>query len=145
MKSLSVYTVHINAKETSKQGDIDKVIILKEGFSFMAFIFHFFWLAYKRVWIPAAVVFVAFTLLGSLERSQILVLEQGIVLQLGLMLYVGFSAHDWLRKSLEIRGYTFAGVVTARDDVEAYQRFFDRYMHPKPQHVTSGNDAVVVS
>lgn len=136
MKSLGIYTVHIN---TTKVADapIEGVVILKEGFSLWAFMFHFFWLAYKRVWVPAATVFVAFMLLGALEQSGRITLEQGIVLQLGLVIYVGLCANDWLRKALEIRGYSFAGVVTARDNVEAYQRFFDRYTSPPAYNLST--------
>lgn len=144
MQSMKIYTVHINTKKAVQPVTIDDVVILKEGFCLWAFLFHFFWLAYKRVWIPAAAVFLAFMLFGGLEQTGKISIEQGMVLQLGLVAYVGFSAHDWLRKALEGRGYTFAGVVTARDDIDAYQRFFDRYIHSRDYHVASGH-AVVTS
>jgi hypothetical protein len=144
MKSLNVYTVHINTKGKTQISDIENVVILKEGFALWAFLFHFFWLFYKRVWIPGIVVFLAFMLLGGLEQSGTLSTQQGVVIQIGLVVYIGFCANDWLRKTLEIQGYTFAGVVTARDGIEAYQRFFDRYTHSQAYHVVPGS-AVVAS
>lgn len=144
MRSMNIYTVHINTKKANLPLAIDSVVILKEGFSFYACLLHFFWLAYKRIWIPAAVVFVAFALLGALERGAFISVEYSAMVQFGIMVYVGFSAYDWLRKSLELRGYTFAGVVTARDDIEAYQRFFDRYTR-RSSHDVVLSGAVVTS
>lgn len=123
---MKIYTVHLDAKHPQA---IDKAVFMKEGFSFYAFLFHFFWLLYHRVWVKGGIVFAVFLLFSVLEMRGIIPPEHSAILQLGLQVYVGFLASDWRRRALEKTGYSFAGVSSGRDEIDAQQRFFDRYTH----------------
>lgn len=122
--SMKIFTVHLNTKH---HVSIEKAMFIKEGFSLYGFFLHFFWLFYYRIWIEGAIVFCIFMLFGMLEAKGLVPVVHTAILQLGLQAYIGFAGPDWLRRALERRGYSFVGVVSGKDEVDAQQRFFDRY------------------
>ena len=48
------------------------------------------------------------------------------VLQLGLFVYIGFSAFDWQRSGLKRKGYSLYAVVSGKNLADAELRFFDK-------------------
>ena len=121
---MKIYTVHIDAKHNAP---IDDAVFIKEGFSVWAFLFHMLWLAYHRTWMWAGIVLAFFLIAGALEQQELVPVVYSAIAQFGFQIYIGLTGQDWRRKALDARGFTFAGVVSARDDIEAHQRFFDRY------------------
>jgi hypothetical protein len=92
-------------------------VVLREGFSWGALLFGPFWLLLHRAWIPAALSFAAFVLVGALLRDPF----QDVV-TLGLMLLLGLTGNDLLAWSLERRGFLLAHVITARTEADALAR-----------------------
>jgi hypothetical protein len=106
--------------------------LVRDGFSFWAFLFGPLWLALHRVWIPAILMLVASILIGRLTVPPV-----STVLELGLMVLIGLSARDLQRWSLERRGYRLAYPIVARSEETALLRLLDaradlgaRYLPP---------------
>lgn len=92
-------------------------ILVPEGFSWLAMIFGPLWLAAHRAWIPAAIV-LALDVIGAFLLPEPL----SFVLDAGLAILVGLSAHDLRRWSIENRGYLLTHVIAAGDEAEALGR-----------------------
>tara|TARA_A100001037_G_C15033347_1_gene582042 strand:- start:591 stop:956 length:366 start_codon:yes stop_codon:yes gene_type:complete len=102
-------------------------ILLKDGFSFMAFVFSGFWALWHRMWFVSAMIFGGWGLLEFLLTFTGAVNELRLVMTMGFSLIVGFGAHDWLSSSLLRRGYSLGGLVVAPRLDAALRRWFDQY------------------
>ena len=89
-------------------------VLVREGFSWGAFLFGPLWLAAHRVWIPAVLGLVATGLIVLLTTE-----ATSVVLVGGLMLLLGLSGFDLRRWSLDHRGYLLGQVLTGRSESEA--------------------------
>jgi hypothetical protein len=90
--------------------------LLAEGFSIWALLFGPVWLLAHRAWIPAALVFAAEILCGLLPGR----LEWACAALLAVV--CGVLGRDWVRWSLERRGFEVAHVLAARDEDAALAR-----------------------
>ncbi|ABS62856.1 conserved hypothetical protein [Parvibaculum lavamentivorans DS-1] len=123
---MRIYTVH------ELQGaplDGAGLVLVKEGFSFPAFLFSWAWLLWQRLWIAfgfwlllvAATSFIVERLLGA---------EAATVCSLALQLLLGFEANDIRRWTLERKGYRLTGIVGGSSLEEAERNFFARWDGP---------------
>ncbi len=103
---MTFWTVHVRAGNAP--------VLVREGFSWGAFLFGPLWLAGHRAWIPAALALAA----GSLI---VILLPPGIagVTMFALAILLGLSGQDFRRWSMDHRGFTLAQVITARSEPEA--------------------------
>jgi len=95
-------------------------LLVREGFSFGAFLFGPLWLALHRAWIPAVLALVATVLIVKLTLP-----PASMVLLLGEMVLLGLSGRDLQRWSLTRRGYPLAHAVVARNADAALVRLLD--------------------
>lgn len=93
-------------------------VLLPEGFSWGAFLFGPVWLLIQRAWIPAALYVVVTVVLSALPLPQ----GASTVIGLAISVLAGVLGRDWVRWSLERRGYTEGAVLAARDGDAAYAR-----------------------
>jgi len=92
-------------------------ILVRESWSWGAFLFGPLWLIAHRAWIPAVMdVAATIVLLAALPDS-----VQGPAL-FGLAVILGLLGRDMVRWSLNRRGYTLAHVLAARDEDGALGR-----------------------
>ena len=125
-KGGDIYTVHEkpDAREPS-----DRIVLVREGFAFWAFVLTVLWLLHHRCWRMAAVYVL---LLASVEYAGrtlgLNALTLG-VLQLGLQCWLGMVANDARRAALARSGYDEIAVVCAESQLLAERRYFDR-LHP---------------
>lgn len=119
----AIYTVHENADAAEPS---DRIVLVREGFAFWAFAFHFLWLLSQRLWVTALLflgVMVALEHYGTqVGLSNITV----AVLQFALQLLLGFAARDLQRFKLVRAGYREIGIVCAESELLAERRYFDR-------------------
>jgi hypothetical protein len=126
---MSVYTV---LEPRHRSGSIaeraDRVVFVRDGFSWSAFAFAPLWLAYRRLWLAllayaTAVVILAFGswLAGVGSGGQILI---------GALIgwLVGMEAGNLRRWTMVRHGWQELGTVVAGDRDEAEQRFFDAWV-----------------
>jgi hypothetical protein len=100
------YTAHLKPGE--------QPVLVKEGWSWGAFLFGPLWLAAQRAWLPAAALLALMVLLGALPG--------GWVLVGALAVLAGLMGRDAVRWSLDRRGFECAAVLAARDEDTALGR-----------------------
>ena len=111
---------------------LEKAVILKDGFSFPAFLLTGVWLLYKRLWWPFAL-FAAIWLAAAWGLPKLGLPQQAIALvQLVISLFLGHEGHAMLERKLVADGWRLAGVVEARDMDEAERRFFEQALDAAP-------------
>lgn len=122
---MRVYTVH--CRPGSREPDADASLV-KEGFSWPAFLIPPLWLLYHRLWAALfAVVIVGLVLDIGLDfagAGPITVFIAGA----GFSVFVGFGANDWRRRKMTRLGLPMVGIVAAGDHDAAMRRYFD--LHP---------------
>ena len=92
-------------------------VLLREGWSWGAFLLGPLWLLSQRAWVPGVVV-----LALTLAFSALAPAPTRAVLALGLGTLLGLLGRDLVRWSLERRGYQLAHVLAARDEGGALGR-----------------------
>lgn len=135
-----VYTAHEPVPSAfSPEERAEQVVFVREGFTWLGFLFPLPWLLFNRLWLPTlmALGFMALLALTAKEFS----LPQASVGLLGLLLnfIVGFEGNNLKRWKLERRGYAFLATVVGRDFDEVESRFF-RAWYPG---IASGADPVL--
>ncbi len=101
------------------------LLLVKEGFSWPAFVFTFLWALWGRMWWPAIVLFSTVILVGWAA------VELGIgegaetIVSIALGLAIGFAGNDIRRWYLERQGYQEVALVTGRNTEDAMRRFLD--------------------
>jgi hypothetical protein len=91
-------------------------VLVREGFSWGAFLFGPLWLLAHRLWLPALLWFAAAAVLILLARFG------GAALLPALQFLLGCHARDLQRRALARRGYAQAHVVAERDEELALAR-----------------------
>jgi hypothetical protein len=124
MFRLQVYTVHINPNDPAPY---EKAEFIAEGFNWAAFVFGLLYALYKRLWFPAAVIFVVDLFLMSLWRDGVMRHAAVTILNIGFNVYIGYAVNDWIRARLKRQGYVLTDIVTGENAMRAGQRFFDRF------------------
>ena len=92
-------------------------VLLREAFSWGAFLFGPLWLLARRAWIPAVLVLAALVAVAA-----VLPRWAGPPSGFALFLLAGVLGRDWVRWSLERRGYALSHVLAARDRDAAFAR-----------------------
>jgi Protein of unknown function (DUF2628) len=118
----------------------DKLVFIKDGFSWMAALFAPLWLLVHRLWwallgyVLAVAVLHLLAHLGGLSES-----STGLM-TFALNLLVGFEADTLRRWALDRKGWHMLGSVSGRTVDECERRFFDGWLPSQPILRRSGND-----
>jgi hypothetical protein len=103
----------------------ERVVLLREGFSFWAFSLNALWLLANRMWLVFAgylALSVIVTLLAqTLHLSEI----STLLLQLWLQMMLGYHARDLEAYNLRRKGYRLAGVLAAESEMMAQRRYYE--------------------
>jgi uncharacterized protein DUF2628 len=91
-------------------GERATVVLVREGFSWAAFLFALPWLLWHRLWLAALLYLALAVAIGLLVPEPF-----GPAAGLALQFLVGAHANDLRRRRLARRGYTQAHVVAERD------------------------------
>ncbi len=108
---MNSYTAHLKADRAP--------VLLREGWSWAAFLFGAIWLLAKRAWIPALLEMAGLVVLIRLAPPPF-----WRPALLGLALLNGALGRDFIRWSLDRRGYRLGHVVLAADRDAALLRLF---------------------
>ncbi|MFG1461402.1 DUF2628 domain-containing protein [Xanthobacter sp. DSM 24535] len=110
----------------------DRVVFVREKFSWTALLFAPFVLLGHRLWLGFGAYVAASVLIALAETLLHLPNNVGVVLGLGLNLLVALQLADMRIWKLRRTGYLEAGSVVARDIDEAERRFFKYWTPPRP-------------
>jgi uncharacterized protein DUF2628 len=97
----------------------EELVFLRDGFSFLAFLFPPLWLLWHRLWVEAVVTFAILLALSALERAGG-VATAAPVLSLLVSIFVGFEGNAMRIARRQRRGWRVATVIDADgvDDAE---------------------------
>jgi hypothetical protein len=126
---MSVYTVHQPpVRAADPLPDAERIIFVRDGFSFWTFLLAPFWMLWHGMWLVLAGYVV---LAAALETLLIVVGASSnatAVVWLMLSLLIGLEASTLRRLSLRLRGWVNAGIVSGDDVEDAERRFFDAWL-----------------
>lgn len=117
------YTVHLRRPVRDPARD---VVLVKEGFSWPAFLFSALWALACRLWLVALALVVVEVALVAGTQALALDPRAAFAVSLGLALVIGFLANDLKRWTLEGRGFAQHAVVAGGDAETALARFLAR-------------------
>jgi len=120
--NINLYKVYIDKDAANP---IDEAIFIKDGFSFLAFIFNVFWAAFYRLWGVVLIYIFFISAVTALEIYGFVNLEMSTVLRLGFTIWFAFEAVEWRSEDLERKGYTLYDVVSGKNEQDAQRRFLD--------------------
>lgn len=124
---MAIFTVHFPPTVSGQPASPEKIVFLRDGFSWPALIFGPFWLAWRRAWLVAvlwtlllaALAFIAWKLRVSREAMS--------WLTLALAVWLGFEGERLVGWNLARRGYVERDLVIGEDLDEAEAAFFYRH------------------
>ena len=95
-----------------------KVDVVKQGWSWPAFVFTFFWLLVKRMWVIAGIIFASFLIIvfiggvagGAIEKSLDEILS---ITNIMIMVVFGLKGNNLREKNLLSREFDFRTTLTA--------------------------------
>lgn len=118
---LRVYTVHLPSPSSGESTPV----LIREGFSWGAFILGIIWTLWHRLWIESAALLALFLAMDIIVDFISLSEQVETIVMVGIAVLIGCNGNDWRRASLRQRGYHEAGVVVGPGAEEALQRFLD--------------------
>jgi hypothetical protein len=110
----------------NKEGKVEDVILLKEGFSVCAFLFSGAWFLYHKMWqefLALLLINIVFIFLGNFYSN-----FDRIFLQTAFIFIVAFNANYWLCSHLKKKGYELAGLFFGADCDDARLSFVKNFM-----------------
>lgn len=119
---MRIYTVLTRASARDIDTDIQ---LIRDGFSWMAFLFSILWALSQRLWLVALGIVVLDVIISTLAGALGLDPVGQAAVALGFSCLVGFEAYELQRWTLRRRGYLETAVIAARDRDEAERRFFE--------------------
>jgi hypothetical protein len=104
-------------------GKIEDIVLFKEGFSMMAFLFSAFWFLYHKMRKEFLIMLVANFVFAFAGKYNFLSGFDEVCLQIAFFLVVALNSNYWLVDDLKKRGYEFVGLVFGSDAADARMRF----------------------
>jgi hypothetical protein len=125
---MAAFTVHI-PNAASVPVAPEKIIFLRDGFSWSAFFLGPLWLIWRRAWLAALLWTLALVVIAL--ASARLGLPKGVASTMGFVLAVllGFEGSRFVAWSLARKGYSESAVVIADDIDDAETVFFRQWLH----------------
>lgn len=119
---MRVYTVHLHRPLLEPERD---VVLVKEGFSWPAFLFSVLWALWHGLWLVALGLIAVQAVISGIAAAVNLNPLGDLILSVGFALIVGFVGGDLRRWTLSRRGFAEAGVVAGENASSAERRFYD--------------------
>ena len=118
---MKLFTVHVEPR-------LRMAVLVKEGFSWPAFLFQPAWALWHGLWVTAVLLAAGLAGVTLLPLGQ----EEQAIVALGQAAILGYVGNDLRRWALERRGFLFGAVVAGRDRESAEYRFIDQNPEIRP-------------
>ena len=116
------YTVHLRRHGLDPDRDL---VLVKEGFSWPAFLFSVLWALWHRLWLVAGLFFLVQAALSLVLALWTPDPVSASAVSVGAALILAYIANDLRRWTLERRGFVETAVVAADGQDGAERRFLD--------------------
>jgi len=123
---MATFTVHVPPESAGGVAAAEKIVFVREGFSFPAFVFGPLWLLWKRAWLPAALWATLLALLAWAGSALKMPPDAVGVVAFALSAILGYEGDRVLAWSLRRRGFVEGDVVIGDSEAEAEEVFFGR-------------------
>jgi hypothetical protein len=110
----------------------ERLVFVKDGFSFVAMLFTPFWMLANRLWLALLVYIVALVGLELVVWASGMGQQAAGWIMVALHVLVGFESDAIRRWSLARRGYKLIGSVTGRSWDECERRFLTAWLAAQP-------------
>ena len=117
MKLYNVLTLN------NEEGKTQDVVFLKDGFSWLSFIFNIFSFLYHKMWKESFALFLIAAVLVVFEEAKIIYGDANVIVEVLWHFIIALNAYYWLSESLIKKGYQFQGVIFAKDATQARLRY----------------------
>jgi len=125
---MKLYSAFIKKNQDNK---IKDVVLLDEGFSFLAFLFGGFWFLFHRMWSVAMIVFAINVLMQIMFAQKILTDLDIYILNVSFSIIVACNSKNWLEKHLSSCGYILSCFILSDNKqgakIRAAQALHERY------------------
>lgn len=129
---MAIFTIHFPPSPPGQAPSPEKIVFLRDGFSWLAFIFGPFWLAWRRAWL-VAVLWTLLLVALALVAWKLKVSRDAVSwLTLALAVWLGFEGERIVAWTLARRGYVEQDLVIGDDVDEAEAAFFHRHRPAQP-------------
>jgi hypothetical protein len=125
---MSSYTVHQPLIAASAAADPNRLVFVRDGFSWPAFLLTPLWMLWHRLWLVLAIYLVLSAGIDILLRALGAPLPLFMIVGLLLSLLAGLEAGTLRRFKMSRRRWRNVGVVTGDDLEDAERRFFDGWI-----------------
>lgn len=113
---MKLYSALIKKDQNNK---IEDVVLLEEGFSFMAFVFSGLWFLFHKMWLHFIVVFAINFTLQRLGKFGLISGFDVMFLEAAFLFVIAYSANHWFGEHLLHKGYKLSGFVLADNKADA--------------------------
>jgi hypothetical protein len=113
---MNIYSVYVHSYRKDKE-----LILIKQGFSFIAAIFNLFWALYHKMWLVAIISLIVNSFLGAYHISYI-----AYSVNIAMLLVFGFLASEMREYYATRNGYYVSDIIFAATEEEAEIKYFDR-------------------
>ncbi len=120
---MQIYSVHVRRHALDPDHDI---VLVKEGFSWLAMLFTVLWALWFRLWLLAAIVTVLMVATGVLGNWLNVAPWLVGVIHIAIAMICGLIASDARCASLANQGFEAVDLVSGSSREEAEVRFLDR-------------------
>jgi hypothetical protein len=128
-EAMKTYTLHMNPDaQPGDEGSLDRAVLVKDGFSWGAFLFTFLWFFWNRLWLAGLAVLAALVALGVLLAALDVHPTAGTLIQLLIQFLIGLEATSLQRWTLARRSRPAMDMVVAGDREEAETKMFTRWL-----------------
>ena len=130
---MKTYTLHVAADAApGDAGTLERAVLVKDGFSWGAFVFSFFWFFAHRLWVAGLIVLIAAAALGAALQLLRIGAGAGVSAAFLFALLVGLEANSLRRWTLARSGRPAVDVVRSCDREEAETKAFARWLGEAP-------------
>jgi hypothetical protein len=130
---MRTYTIHEQPEPLADRVERgERLVFVKDGFSWAAALFAPFWFLLHRLWWPL-IGYVAVSVAFEIAQEMTSLDARWLGLAgVALSLLIGFEADTLRRWGLERRGWRMIGTVTGVSAVDCERRFFDGWLPRQP-------------
>lgn len=112
---MNIYSVYADSSKKDKE-----LILIKQGFSFIAGFFNFFWAIYHKMW-SIAIFLLVISFFFSSSASYI-----AYCFNLAILFIFGFFASEIQEYYAIKEGYNLSDIILATSEEEAEVKYFER-------------------